>query len=135
MEITSKFNRIDVLQTKVTINISYQTYLNKVFDSRKWQEREPGINPVSMRKYSTNQQVPPKMAIPPEDPTQQKQLHEAHFNYRQVLIAKAIYAMITCRSDISFAVIKLSQYSANLAEAHCKAAHQVVMKYLTLIKR
>ena len=41
--------------------------------------------------------------------------------------------MIVCRPDISFAVIKLSQYSANPEEIHYKAARQL-MKYLALTK-
>ena len=43
------------------------------------------------------------------------------------------YAMTTCCPDISFDVIKLSQYSANPAEIHYKAARQF-MKYLALTK-
>ena len=48
-------------------------------------------------------------ATPPADPGKKKELHDVHLNYRQV-IGEAIYAMVTCCPDISFAVIKLSQY-------------------------
>ena len=41
--------------------------------------------------------------------------------------------MVTCHLDISYAVIKLSQYSSNPAEVHYKAARQL-MKYLALTK-
>ena len=71
-------------------------------------------------------------ATPPADPGKQKELHDAHFNYRQVIV-EAIYAMVTCRPDRSFAVTKLSQYSASPAEIHYKAARQL-MKYLALTK-
>ena len=64
-------------------------------------------------------------AIPPADPCKRKELQDAHFNYRQV-IGEAIYAMVTCRPDISFAVIKLSQSSANPSEIHYKTAHQLM---------
>ena len=70
---------------------------------------------------------------PPTTLAEQKQLHDSHFNYRHV-IGEAIYAMVvTCRPDISYAVIKLSQYSANPANFHYKAARQL-MKYLALSK-
>ena len=41
--------------------------------------------------------------------------------------------MVTCRPDISFAVMKLSQYSANPAKIHYKAV-RLLIKYLTLTK-
>jgi hypothetical protein len=43
-----------------------------------------------------------------------------NYNYQQA-IGELIYAMVTCRPDISFPLIKLSQYSANPAEIHYKA--------------
>jgi hypothetical protein len=43
-----------------------------------------------------------------------------NYNYHQA-IGEFIYAMVTCRPDISFLLIKLSQYSANPAEIHYKA--------------
>jgi hypothetical protein len=50
------------------------------------------------------------------------------FNYRQV-IGELIYAMVTCRPDISFPVIKLSQYSSNPAREHYKAVTDI-LQYL-----
>jgi len=41
--------------------------------------------------------------------------------------------MVTCWPDISYAVIKLSQYSSDPAEVYYKAARQL-MKYLALTK-
>ena len=62
----------------------------------------------------------------PETPVEQKQLHDAHFNYPQV-IGEATYAIVTCRPDILYhAFIKISQYSANPADVHYKAAHQLM---------
>jgi hypothetical protein len=48
---------------------------------------------------------------------EQQQLHNNNFNYRQA-IGEAIYAMTVARPDIVYAVIKLSQYSANPAKIH-----------------
>ena len=87
--------------------------MTKNLDSHKWQEREPGLNPIPMRNDRVYQSAF-ETANPPADPGKQKELHDAHLNYRQV-IGEAIYAMVICRLDISFAVIKLSQYSANPA--------------------
>jgi hypothetical protein len=45
---------------------------------------------------------------------------ELGFGYRQA-VGEIIYAMVTCRPDISFAIIKLSQYSVNPGAIHFKA--------------
>ena len=76
----AKFNGIDVLQTRSHIKISCQTYLNKVWDSHKWQEREPGLNTIPMRKDSVFQSAL-ETAVLPADPGKQKEPPHAHFNY------------------------------------------------------
>ena len=67
-------------------------------------------------------------------PTQNeaKALRETHFNYRRA-IGEAIYAMVTCRPDISYAVIKLAQYSTNPAAIHYQAVRHL-FRYLALTK-
>ena len=50
------------------------------------------------------------------------------FTYRQG-IGELLYAMIACRPDISFPLIKLSQYSTRPALIHFKAVQQLY-KYL-----
>jgi hypothetical protein len=46
------------------------------------------------------------------------------FSYRRG-IGELIYAMVTCRPDISYSVIKLSQYSQRPAQIHYKAVKGV----------
>ena len=65
--VIAKFDGIDVLQTRGHIKISCQTYLDKVLDSHKWQESEPGLNPIPMRNDSVYQSAL-ETAIPPVDP-------------------------------------------------------------------
>ena len=50
------------------------------------------------------------------------------FNYRQA-IGELIFAMVTCRPDISYPLIKLSQYSANPAHIHYEAVINI-FRYL-----
>jgi hypothetical protein len=54
------------------------------------------------------------------------------FSYRQA-IGELIYAMITCRPDISYAVIKLSQYSTKANILHYDAIKQIY-RYLIATK-
>ena len=49
---------------------------------------------------------------------------QAGFSYRMVT-GELIYALVVARVDISFAVIKLSQYGSNPASIHYQAAKQV----------
>ena len=48
------------------------------------------------------------------------------FNYRQA-IGELIFLMVTCRPDISFPLIKLSQYSNKPAKVHYKAVKQIFL--------
>ena len=57
-------------------------------------------------------------AVPPEDPEKQKELHNSYYCIYRQAIGGVIYTVVKCRSDISYDVIKLFQYSANPAEAH-----------------
>ena len=50
------------------------------------------------------------------------------FSYRQA-IGELIYAMVTCRPDISFPLIKLSQYSANPSAEHFKAVKTYIFTF------
>lgn len=86
-------------------------------------------------KYKQQQPTPMKAdnsyvtsletAIPPETKEQQIALqHEMKMNYRQG-IGELLYAMITCRPDISYPVIKLSQYSNNPAKEHYQAIQEI----------
>ena len=64
-------------------------------------------------------------AAPTTDSEKRALSREMGFNYRQV-IGELIYAMVTCRPDISFPLIKLSQYSSNPAHAHYIAAADIL---------
>ena len=50
------------------------------------------------------------------------------FSYRQA-IGEIIYAMVTCGPDISFPLIKLSQYSTHPSIGHFKAVKIYIYTY------
>ena len=129
--VIEKFNGIDVVQSKSFIKISCTSYLDKVLDGHNLQETKSTPNPIPMQSDSTSQGMLESADLPSSS-MEIKRLHDAHFNYRQV-IGEAMYAMVTCQPNISYAVIKVSQYSSNPAEVHYKAARQL-MNYLALTK-
>ena len=72
-------------------------------------------------------------AIAPTDHKEQIRLqHEMGIHYRQV-IGELLYAMVTCQPDISYPVVKLSQYSIAPAKVHYEAAKQLLL-YLKATK-
>ena len=87
--------------------------------------------PIPMRDDSDYNRL-----IENDTPLSDKELirteHEFGFSYRQG-IGELLYAMVTCRPDISYALIKLSQYSANPAKSHFTAL-KAVYEYLRATK-
>ena len=72
-------------------------------------------------------------AVPPQDEKSRRALQlDMGLNYRQA-IGELIFLMVTCRPDISYPLIKLSQYSQNSAEEHYKAVKHI-FKYIKATK-
>ena len=119
--IISRFNGVDIKQTKYYIKVSNATYIEKI-----------GLNATDTDKSSHHSPLPMS-----EDPAFNKEIENATpldekglkaaekkygFSYRQE-IGELIYAMVTCRPGISFPLTKLSQYSDKPAEMHFKAVN------------
>ena len=122
----SCFNGIDVEQKRKYIKIYNFTYINKMLIKHDWIRQEPNHNhkfPAPMiselsyqRKLETS-----------ETPTEQEiaQLEKKHgFRYRQA-IGELIYALVTCQPNISFPIIKLSQYSTRPTKIHFEAVKNI----------
>ena len=71
--------------------------------------------------------------MPPSTDTLKTDLqNNMGINYRQA-IGDLIYLMVTCRPDISFPLIKLSQYNSNPAAEHYDSAKQI-FRYIKATK-
>jgi hypothetical protein len=80
--------------------------------------------PIPMRT-ETSFQAKLEITESPTDIAKHKKLKkQMGFSYCQA-IRELIFALCTCQPDISVAVIKLSQYSANPAKCHYKAVKHV----------
>ena len=126
----SRYNGVDIHQTRDYIKLNNPTYLRKIIQEHQWMVDEVHMPqfplPMSEEKDYLRQL---ETAIPPESMTDQTSLQvEMKFNYRQA-IGELIFAMVTCRPDISFPLIKLSQYSANPARIHYDAVISI-FRYL-----
>ena len=125
----SRFNGVDVEQTRYYIKLSNAVYIRKILKNHPWinDEKPAGDFPLPMK--ADNDYVRRlEIAEPLLENERIAYENELGFSYRQG-IGEIIYALVTCRPDISFAAIKLSQYSANPAKVHYDALKDV-FRYL-----
>ena len=120
-----RFNGMDLTQTKHYIKIHTKTYLEKILTQHGWMTpTHTALQPVPMN-YDSKYQRDLELARPPSAAEDKVKLQlKMGFNYRQA-IGELLYAMVTCRPDISYSCIKMSQYSKDPAEEHYKAVREI----------
>ena len=122
------YNGLDICQARKFVKIHCKSYLTKVLQSNGWME--------TTSKRITTPMAYDKKAFETlhtaEGPTlieDQVQLaEEMGFKYRTG-IGELLFAGITCRPEIMYAVIKLSQFSQQPAKVHYLAVKHI-FKYL-----
>jgi len=107
-----KYNGIDVVQTRHYIKISCTSYINKICDKylQTWMRNYTStddrptplpLHPAWMKKFNAASGDP--------DPKVQTRLAKTmHISYRSG-VGELIWAMTTCRPDLAYAGVKLSQ--------------------------
>ena len=127
--ILNMFNGIDVTQSQRFVKLSCKTYISKILEGHNWTKRtntSPLHSPMNHdKKYMTELEL----ATGPTDTDAKVVLEkEMKFSYRQA-IGELLFAAITCRPDILYSIIKLSQYNTKPARIHYLAVKRV-FKYL-----
>ena len=117
------FNGIDITQSKNVIKISNVTYINKILRDKHWLDATiPGINSPQYTPMHHDSEY--NIDIDEAEPIPESELksieNEMGFSYKQG-IGELVYALVTCCPDISFQLIKLSQYSSKPARIHFEA--------------
>ena len=122
------FNGVDVEQGSTCVRISSKTYLKKIISNQKWLDKNDRISNLPLPSSGDTKYVKTlEEAIPPNNDLEREELQrEMGFKYRQA-VGELIYAMITTRPDISFPLVKLSQYSCNPAREHYKAIKDIFL--------
>ncbi len=128
-------NGVDVVQTQDYIKISCQTYINKFCEKylNTWlgkiplSEKRPTplpTDPTWLEKFNA--------AVGLSDPDVQKDLSSKMQIKYKAGVGKLIWAMTTCRPDISFTSVKLSQsYSAPAEHHYHGLKHAIRYVYIT----
>ena len=120
----SRFNGVDVQQSKHFVKLFNSTYIEKIMTRHEWIHQEPIAN-VPTPMHADPKYIRKLELAEPADPTTLKSLTSQYgFSYRQG-IGELIYAMVTCRPDISYTVIKLSQYSNKPSQIHFEAIKHI----------
>ncbi len=132
--ILDRYNGVDIKQTANYIKLSCEVYIDKVVKGHPWitDDCHTSRYPLPMNAESKFSRQMEAATAPPEAKEQIKLQHEMGIHYRQV-IGELLYAMVTCRPDISFPVVKLSQYSIKPAKEHYEAAKELLI-YLKATK-
>jgi hypothetical protein len=113
------FNGIDVTQTKYYVKIDCHSFINKFCSEYQWLDKIPitenrptplPTDPTWLKKFYA--------ATGPSDKKEQEKLaKQMQINYRAG-VGEIIWAMTTCRPDIAFASVKLSQANSMPHEHH-----------------
>ena len=128
--VVTRFNGVQIDQTEHYIKLHNTEYISKILTRHGWLNdvyRTTKL-PVPMRSDSKYLGELENSVGPESDKERMELEIKMKFNYRQAL-GEILYAMVTCRPDISISVTKLSQYSQNPAEVHYVALKNV-FRYL-----
>ena len=119
-----RFNGMDILQTRDYVKIYNKTYIEKILLRHKWLQAENKTSPTNPIPMNDNNKFHRDLETftPTEDIVALEK--EMGFGYKNA-IGELIYAMVTCRPDISFSVLKLSQYSTKPHRIHFEAIKDV----------
>ena len=123
----TRYNGVDVNQTREYIHIYNSTYINKILAGHSsWFKKQTPCHtfPIPMKSESSYIKHLEQAIPPATDKARIRLQREMKFNYWQA-IGELIYTMVTCQPDISFPLIKLSQYSTNPSREHYDAVKDI----------
>jgi len=124
----TRYNGVDVQQTKHYVKISCEKYINKMIKEYPWVANMP-IQLLPTPFSSDTKFLQRLIHHPTEDITaDQRDALEVKMGlkYRKAM-GEIMFPMIKCRPDISAHVIILSQFMNNPAEIHYKALKDIIV--------
>ena len=120
----TRFNGVDISQMRYYIKISNRTSILKMLSKHPWIQNEPTTTiKILMKSEASYQSL--LETQPSTTPAEIANLEEKMgFGYHHA-IGELIYALVTCHPDISYAVIKLSQYLTKPSRIHFEALKNI----------
>ena len=134
--LVTMFNGLDILQTRDYIKISCESYIDKICEKylSTWMRRMhiKAIRPTPLPTGDSFMKMFLTAVGDPDDKAQSALASEHGLSFRAG-IGELIYAMVSCRPDISYGVVKASQSSACPASTHYEAVKHM-LRYLYATK-
>ena len=121
-----RHNGVDIEQTSHYIRINCKTYLSKILQHKSTllPTHTRRRKPIPMKSDNEYIRELETASGPTDHESQEKLEQKMGFKYRAAT-GELIFAMVTCRPDISHSIIKLTQYNNNPAEIHYKAVLEI----------
>ena len=118
--LVKEFNGVSVTQCRDTVTLSCPGYIRRVLRSHGW--HTPDHQNIETDKLSPIPSESHPLLYAEEGPKEGTQAHadlagEAGFSYRTVL-GELLYAYVTCRPDIGYAITTLSKFSTCPTKFH-----------------
>ena len=129
--IITDFNGIDVEQSKDYIQLSAANYIDRIMTSHGW-ETDSSMKPHSKPNAPLSTEVLHQLHKhngPLEGTKEHSKLEEKNgFSYR-TLLGEMMFAYVSCRPDIGYAITLMSKYGSNPSDFHYKCLKNIA-RYL-----
>ena len=117
--VLSYFNGINLIQTRLCITVHCRIYIDRILERHGWQNILNNINKGAVPMTSDSKIISElKQTTGLDNPIDKRKLEKEMGFLFQTAIGELIYAIVTCRPDLSFVVTNLSQYSNRPARCH-----------------
>jgi hypothetical protein len=129
------FNGIDVKQTTDYIQISCSNYIDRIMTSHGWEKErnmQPSSKPTAPLSTETLSQINNHEGFLEGTKEHADLEAKAGFSYR-TLLGEMMYAYVSCRPDIGYAITLMSKYSSKPSSYHYKCVKDIA-KYLRTTK-
>jgi Reverse transcriptase (RNA-dependent DNA polymerase) len=126
--LTTRFNGVDVEQTRHYIALSCSTYIQQMLDVHDWDhpsEYDSSARPFEPLLPGQLEELQETTGPAEGTPAHLALVDDFGFTYRGVL-GELIFVFVVGRLDIGFAVVHLSKYAATPADVHFRALRRVV---------
>jgi hypothetical protein len=106
--LVSHYNGIEIVQDRDYVKIHVSIYIGKILENHGWereQRRNHVIEPLHPSEFKEL-----KETVTPTEPSEKAELERsAGFTYRTA-IGELMYAFVTCRLDVGYAMAELSKF-------------------------
>ena len=120
MGLIHDFNGTNVLQTDSYIKISCATYIDWLMTTHGWkEERQTKATSKTTSPISTEALKQVYNQVGPTEGTAEHKALETKLGFSyETLLRKTMYAYVTCRPDIGYAITLLSKFSSSPSKYH-----------------